>query len=76
MVWIIKEFFQKHLEKGVDTEAKIVPTRGVCDFLPSPLLQKLIVHHGTYRDRGRFLNPVHAKGLVSFAGNSVLVMNT
>ena len=51
VVRVIKKSFQKHLEKGMDTEAKIVPTGGVCDFLPPPL-RKLIVHHGTYRDRG------------------------
>ena len=38
-VQVIKESFQKHLEKGVDTEAKIVPTGGVCDFLPPPPLK-------------------------------------
>ena len=51
MVRVIKKSFQKHLERGMDTEAKIVPTGGVCDFLPSPP-QKLIVHHGAYREKG------------------------
>ena len=36
VVRVIKGSFQKHPEKGMDTEAKIVPTGGVYDFLPPP----------------------------------------
>ena len=32
----LKNLSKKHREKRVDTEAKIVPTGGVSDFLPPP----------------------------------------
>ena len=48
----LKNLSKNIFRKGVDTEAKIVATGGVSDFLLPPFPpQKKIVHHGTYRDR-------------------------
>ena len=57
----------------MDTEVKIVPKGGVCDFLPPPQKKQLIVHHGPYRDRGLVSKSCTHQKLASFARTQCVV---